>query len=98
LDLLTQGLLGGTLALSLASKKEVRQAAVIGFVAGLLADADILIKASNDPLLNVELHRHFTHALIFIPIGALIASFMASDAQAHRIQKNLWLCISGVCH
>jgi inner membrane protein len=86
LDLLTQGLLGGALALSLASKKEVRQATVIGFVAGLLADADILIKASNDPLLNVELHRHFTHALIFIPIGALIASFLLWPVMRKRIE------------
>ena len=76
MDLLTQGLLGGALALSVANKKQARLAAITGLVAGLLADADILINSSNDPLLNVELHRHFTHALIFIPIGALIASFM----------------------
>jgi len=74
LDLLTQGLLGGALALSVADKKNSRPAAIIGFVAALLADADILIHAANDPLLNVEFHRHFTHALIFIPIGALIAA------------------------
>jgi inner membrane protein len=76
LDLLTQGLLGGALALSVAGKKESRIATVAGFAAGLLADADILISATGDPLLNVELHRHFTHALIFIPVGALIAALL----------------------
>ena len=76
MDLLTQGLLGGALALSLASKKEVRSAAVAGFSAALLADADIFIRASSNPLLNVEFHRHFSHALIFIPVGALIASLL----------------------
>ena len=72
MDPLTQGLLGGALALSVASKKESRLAAAIGFTAALPADADILIGASDDPLLNIEFHRHFTHSLIFIPIGALI--------------------------
>jgi len=76
LDLLTQGLLGGTLALAVAGKQESRSATVIGFAAALVADADILIGASGDPLLNLEFHRHFTHALIFIPVGALIAALL----------------------
>jgi len=76
LDLLTQGLLGGVVGLSAASKEESRTAALTGFGAALLADADILISASNDPLLNLEFHRHFTHALIFIPIGALLATLL----------------------
>jgi inner membrane protein len=76
LDLLTQGLLGGTLALAVAGKQESRSAAITGFTAALVADADILIGASGDPLLNLEFHRHFTHALIFIPVGALIAALL----------------------
>jgi len=76
LDLLTQGLLGGTLALSFANSKESRAAAGIGFAAALLADADVFIGSGNDPLLNLEFHRHFTHALIFIPLGALIAALL----------------------
>ena len=74
MDPLTQGLLGGALTLSVANKKESRLAAAIGFTAALPADADILIGASDDPLLNIEFHRHFTHSLIFIPIGALIVA------------------------
>ncbi len=76
MDLLTQGLLGGALALSLADSKKSRPAAVIGFTAAMLADADILIRSADDPLLNVEFHRHFTHSLIFIPLGALIAALI----------------------
>ena len=72
MDPLTQGLLGGALALSVANKKESRLATAIGFTAALPADADILIGASHDPLLNIEFHRHFTHSLIFIPFGALL--------------------------
>jgi inner membrane protein len=74
LDPLTQGLLGGALALSVADKKQSRLAAAIGFAAALPADADILIGGGDDPLLNIEFHRHFTHSLIFIPVGALIVA------------------------
>ena len=76
MDLLTQGLLGGVLALTAAKKAESRPAAITGFGAALLADADVFINASNDPLLNIEFHRHFTHALIFVPLGALIAALL----------------------
>lgn len=76
LDIVTQGLLGATLALSVSRKHELKIATGIGFASALLADADTLIRSSNDPLLNVEFHRHFTHSLIFVPVGALIAALI----------------------
>lgn len=76
MDLLTQGLLGGVLALSAARDKETRSAAATGFASALVADADVLIGASGDPLLNLEFHRHFSHSLLFIPVGALIAALL----------------------
>ncbi len=68
--------MGATLALSVSNRNETRIAAVVGFSAALLADADTLIRSSDDPLLNIEFHRHFTHSLIFIPVGALIAALL----------------------
>ena len=41
-------------------------------LSGMAPDLDVLIQSSTDPLLFLEFHRHFTHALVFIPIGALI--------------------------
>jgi inner membrane protein len=97
LDLLTQGLLGGVLALSGADKKEARSAAVAGFAAALLADADVFISASNDPLLNVEFHRHFSHALIFIPVGALIATLLLWPLLRKRLafKRIYWYAFLG---
>jgi len=74
MDLITQGLLGATLAQAVAKKNETRVATTAGFFSGMLADADALIISSQDPLLTLEFHRHFSHSLIFIPIGALIAA------------------------
>ncbi len=76
MDILTHGLLGGTLAQSCSKKEETRTATVTGFLAALLADADALIRSGTDPLLVLEYHRQFTHSLIFIPAGALLVTLL----------------------
>ena len=76
MDIVTQGLFGATVAQSCAKAKDVRKASIVGFCAPLLADADALIRSADDPLLFLESHRHFTHALLFVPVGALIASLI----------------------
>lgn len=74
MDLLTQGVLGATLAGSAASKGLKRQALLAGFIGGMTADLDVFIRSDADPLLNIQYHRHFTHAPVFIPIGGLLTS------------------------
>src|SRR5690606_22592031 len=76
MDLLTQGLLGAVLAQSVARPQEMRMASGIGLVAGVMADADIFIRSSHDPLLVIEFHRHFTHSIFFVPVGALVVSLL----------------------
>jgi inner membrane protein len=74
MDPVTHGLVGATFSQSFAGKKSFRAASLTGFASALLADADIFISSSTDPLLNLEIHRQFTHSLLFIPVGALIAT------------------------
>ena len=76
MDILTQGLLGGLVAQAGSRKSDAQIATGTGFAAGLLADIDAVIRSADDPLLNIEFHRHFTHSLIFIPIGGLLAAFI----------------------
>lgn len=76
MDVLTHGLLGATLAQATAPRDEARLAALVGLGAGMLADADALLGSSADPLRVIELHRHFTHALLFVPVGALVAALL----------------------
>lgn len=40
----------------------------------MLADADVFIRSADDPLMQIEFHRHFTHSLAFIPLGGLLAA------------------------
>jgi inner membrane protein len=62
------------MASAAAPAPESRRAALIGLGAGLLPDADVLIRSADDPLLMMEYHRHFTHALVMIPVVALVAA------------------------
>lgn len=74
MDPLTQGALGAALAQAPAKRHETRLAAVAGAAAGMAADLDVLISSSADPLLTLEFHRHFTHSLFFVPLGALLVA------------------------
>jgi len=74
MDILTQAVLGSALAQSVANKPQLRLATWVGLLAGLLADADVLIFSGSDPLLTLEYHRHFSHSVFFIPFGALLAA------------------------
>lgn len=74
MDPITHGLIGAAASQSVADKKTMRPAAFSGFVSAMIADLDYYIHIPSDPLFNIEVHRQFTHSLIFIPAGALIAA------------------------
>lgn len=74
MDPLSQGVVGMSASQTLSTKKEIVAASLIGFFSGMAADLDILIHSSEDPLLFLEFHRQFTHAIIFMPIGGLICA------------------------
>jgi len=97
MDIITQGLLGGVLAQTVANKNEKTLASFIGVFAGLIADADILIRSADDPLLNIEYHRHFSHSLLFIPFGAAIAMLVLWPFVRRRIstQRLYLFCFLG---
>ena len=66
MDPLTQGTVGAAFSQSSADKKNIPKISVIGFLAGLAPDLDVLIQSSTDPILFLEYHRQFTHSLFFI--------------------------------
>lgn len=74
MDPLTHALAGAA-ASRVALARPLATAALLPGAAGaLLPDADAFIRSTGDPLLYAEFHRHFTHALAFIPIGGALAS------------------------
>jgi inner membrane protein len=92
MDPLTHGLVGATASQSFSDKKKIRPAAFTGAVSAMLADLDYFIHIPSDPLFNIEIHRQFTHSLIFIPVGALIASLLLWwFMKKHLTFKELYL-------
>jgi inner membrane protein len=77
MDLLSHAVLSASGAVAIARPHEVRIAAITGAAAGLLPDSDTLIDSAADPLLNLEFHRHFSHSLAIVPLGALIIAAIA---------------------
>ena len=74
MDPVSQGAFGTIFAQIISNKKKLIVGSILGCLAGLAPDLDVLIRSNSDPLLKLEFHRQFTHSLVFIPIGALIVS------------------------
>lgn len=76
MDPLTQGALGAAAPQAFAKRGDIVSAALLGFLAGMAPDLDVLIRSPSDPLLFLEYHRQFTHALIFIPLGGVLCGLV----------------------
>ena len=74
MDPISQGALGGALAQSVSNKQNIAKITLIGCLAGMAPDLDVLIQSTTDPILFLEYHRQFTHSLIFIPVGSLFVA------------------------
>jgi inner membrane protein len=91
-DPVTHVLLGASLSYAAFGRKLGRTAAGAGALAGLAPDADIFIRSAGDPLLAIEAHRGFTHALVFVPVGAAIVAALWLGSPAWR-QRERWLAL-----
>jgi inner membrane protein len=76
MDPLSHAVLGAAAAQSSARTSRLR---AVGLAAGLTAlapDLDVLIRSASDPVLTLEYHRQFSHALAFVPFGALACAVL----------------------
>ena len=61
MDPLSQATLGAAAAQSVITKADLARIGLIGALAGMAPDLDVLIQSPTDPLLQLEYHRQFTH-------------------------------------
>jgi inner membrane protein len=73
MDPITHALLGGSLATAIRFKRLGTSAWLIAAVGAMVPDLDIFFR-NPDPITQMTLHRHFTHSLIFIPVGGLLVA------------------------
>ncbi|MDE0119712.1 MAG: metal-dependent hydrolase [Bdellovibrionales bacterium] len=98
MDPISQGVLGVVASQNVSQKKHLASAAIIGTLAGMAPDLDVLITSDMDPLLSLEYHRQFTHSLIFIPIGGFLCALCFHLISRHfglSFGKTLLYCIAG---
>jgi inner membrane protein len=93
MDPISHVLLGASLGYAGFGKKLGRTAALAGGLAAFVPDADVFIRSASDPLLAIEYHRGFTHALMFAPVGAALVAGVWIARQCWRPQAlAIWLC------
>lgn len=97
MDPISQGVLGAALPQATATRDRVRLYALLGCVSGMAPDLDVLIRSTSNPLLFLDYHRQFTHALIFVPIGAAICAGVAHIGlrQRLRFRETFTACFLG---
>jgi inner membrane protein len=103
MDPVSQGVLGAIFTQVKSSKADLAKAAIIGALAAMAPDLDVLIRSTNDPLLALEFHRHFTHSLLFIPVGAFLCSLLLYFTLAKKWQLSfgvtyVWSLIGYATH
>ena len=99
MDPVSQGAFGAVFAQTIGKPKDLAKAAVIGAIAGMAPDLDVLIRSPEDSLLALEYHRQFTHSLFFVPIGGLLCSLLLYPLLGKRFSVSyfqilIW-CIVG---
>ena len=97
MDPISQGALGAVVPQSVLGNERVRIAAIVGCIAGMAPDLDVLISSATDPLLALEYHRQFTHALLFIPVGAAIVTVVVHGfvRKSFHLWETYLVCLLG---
>lgn len=103
MDPITQGAFGAVFAQTQGKTTNIAKAAVIGGLAAMAPDLDVLIRSTDDSLLALQYHRQFTHSLLFIPFGGLICSLVLYPLLGLRfgvsfLQTLLWCIIGFATH
>ncbi|MCC5886886.1 MAG: metal-dependent hydrolase [Gammaproteobacteria bacterium] len=88
MDLMTHALIGAGAGAATQDPDRMRLGALAGAAAALLVDLDYFIGSAHDPLLQIEFHRHFSHSIIFIPIGAALAALLLWPLLGRRLRAS----------
>jgi inner membrane protein len=83
MDSLTQIVLGAAVGQAVLGKKVGNRAMLWGAIAGTIPDLDVLLKYVFDDITSTEMHRGFSHSIVFAILIAPILGWIA-----HQIHKK----------
>ena len=94
MDPLSQAVVGAAVPQSFAPRQHLGTITLLGALAGMAPDLDVLIRSSTDPLLFLEYHRQFTHSFFFIPLGGLICALAFWPFVKRRLDFRHTYCVT----
>ena len=89
MDSLTQVVLGAAVGEAVLGKKIGNRAMIWGAIGGTIPDLDVFLKYFVDEITNTEMHRGFSHSLVFAILIAPILGWVAK--KLHRKLKDVSL-------
>ena len=97
MDPISQGAFAAALPQAVMGADKLRRVAVLGCLAGMVPDLDVFISSPADPLLFLEYHRQFTHALLFVPVGAAVVALLLHPfvRRVLRWRESYCACLLG---
>ncbi len=92
MDSLTQIILGAAVGEAVLGKKIGNKAMLYGAIAGTIPDLDVLSTFFTDKVTALEIHRGFTHSILFSVLFAPILAFIVVKFEKHKNFKDwFWL-------
>ncbi|MCL7754180.1 metal-dependent hydrolase [Polaribacter sp. Z022] len=92
MDSLTQIVLGAAVGEAILGKKIGNKAMLYGAIAGTIPDLDVLATHFTDTVSALEVHRGFTHSILFSVLFAPILAFIVTKYEKHKNFKDWsWL-------
>jgi inner membrane protein len=84
MDSLTQIVLGAAVGEAVLGKKIGNKAQMYGAIAGTIPDLDVLAQLITDPITSTELHRGFSHSVVFALIAGPVLGWIV-----HKLERKL---------
>jgi inner membrane protein len=88
LDSLTQIVLGAAVGEAVLGRKIGNKAILYGAIAGTIPDLDVLASNFTDTVSALEIHRGFTHSILFSLLFAPIFGFIVSKFEKYKSFKG----------
>lgn len=88
MDSLTQIVLGAAVGEAVLGKKIGTRAMMWGAIAGTIPDLDVFLKFFTDDITATEMHRGFSHSLVFSILFAPILAWIAKKIHKRRVEAT----------
>ena len=88
MDSFTQIILGAAVGEAVLGRKIGNKALLYGAIAGTIPDLDVIASFFTDTVTALEIHRGFTHSILFSVLFAPIFAFIVNTYETYKNFKN----------